>query len=520
MTTKITKETDLKTDSTDLIIPKEKESDVSNFIESIKNENTFEEANQIIYHTAMLAFEALAMRDPKLAADILEPFIHDQMILLSKTRSQEVLDALREGRKQGIKDMQILQDISDNEFKEYYRKIKTLDALFEISQHMIIGEVYSQKVDIFDNIIGVCFIVFPGNKIEKDLLTSLQKKIKPPIKLIIYQKDSDFDASHPSAKYMAEYFPNIKNIKDIQSVPIFSDEDAPKGYMLYGLSEKEKDNENNDVLKCQLRRLFQAKYPHIISEAILVKEREELQKQINNLKDNDIEKGELIKELKKLVYVDTLTGVPNRRRFEEEIKRHISHSKRANIDTSCSMEKAKNMYAFVLDIDHFKKFNDTYGHDVGDEVLKVVANTAAKECRDTDIFARCGGEEFYGILPETKEEGSFIVLERIREKIAAIDVAKVVRESSIERTVIIPESERITISIGAAKFIYNPNSPDKSDTPETLTARADFMLYRVKKTEVNGKTRNRVEIASSKIIEEDPEYVSKKVTEAIELLPR
>lgn len=165
--------------------------------------------------------------------------------------------------------------------------------------------------------------------------------------------------------------------------------------------------------------------------------------------------------LKNQAIRDPLTSLYNRRYFEEEVFNRILCAKTAREDYSVLM----------IDADHFKRVNDTYGHKVGDKVLIELAATAEKALRENDIVARYGGEEFVIYLDKVNADKAKIVAERLRESMAAIVVY------SDEG-----EEVRFTVSIGLS-------SSEVSDNVETLIKTADEALYRAKQT-----GRNRVEI--------------------------
>jgi diguanylate cyclase (GGDEF)-like protein len=128
----------------------------------------------------------------------------------------------------------------------------------------------------------------------------------------------------------------------------------------------------------------------------------------------------------------------------------------------------------LLDIDFFKKFNDTHGHDQGDRVLQAVGAAMKSVCRQYDLPCRYGGEEFVMILPETHAAGAVIVGERLRLAIEALVV----------------DNLKVTISIGAATF------PDLDLTrPEQLLEAADAALYKAKET-----GRNRLVSADASLL--------------------
>ena len=158
-----------------------------------------------------------------------------------------------------------------------------------------------------------------------------------------------------------------------------------------------------------------------------------------------------------MAYHDNLTGIYNRQYFNESISRTIH-------DLYTSKSSASLL---MLDLDFFKKVNDTYGHQVGDDVLITFTKTISKNIRNNDIFARWGGEEFVLLLNYTDEASAFKVAQTLREKIAAVDFA---------------EAGHITCSIGLSQF-------KATDSVDAWLARVDKALYAAKE---NG--RNRVEI--------------------------
>jgi two-component system cell cycle response regulator len=156
-------------------------------------------------------------------------------------------------------------------------------------------------------------------------------------------------------------------------------------------------------------------------------------------------------EIHRLTITDGLTHVANKRHFTDFLEREISRSAR----------HARPLSLVLLDVDHFKRVNDEYGHLAGDRVLHGIASVVAKQVRREELLARTGGEEFAIVLPETTIEEAALFSERIR--------------AEVERASFDYDGEplRATISLGAAAL-------EKGETLESLFARADSNLYRAK----------------------------------------
>jgi len=158
--------------------------------------------------------------------------------------------------------------------------------------------------------------------------------------------------------------------------------------------------------------------------------------------------------LEKLAITDYLTGVYNIRYFYNRLEEEFSRAERYNIPISCIM----------LDIDHFKRINDTYGHRVGDLVLRQFAQLIKKHSRKSDVFARYGGEEFIMLLPQTGIEGAEVEAERLKE------FTRIHRFKGIEK-------EKITSSMGIACWpVHN------IQTSDDLITFADQAIFRAKKS--------------------------------------
>ena len=168
-----------------------------------------------------------------------------------------------------------------------------------------------------------------------------------------------------------------------------------------------------------------------------------------------------LKSYENLAFIDHLTNLYNRRMFLELAEKKLNEAKRYK----------ESLSLIMLDIDHFKRINDTYGHEVGDVALRSLAEILRKNLRASDIVARWGGEEFVIILPKTTLEQAYNVAEKIR-KLVAIS------------TIDLPNGEKLklTVSLGVSSF------SGEEDLGE-LIRRADIALY-----EAKSKGRNRTEV--------------------------
>jgi diguanylate cyclase (GGDEF)-like protein len=167
-----------------------------------------------------------------------------------------------------------------------------------------------------------------------------------------------------------------------------------------------------------------------------------------------IEKARLFQQVQQLAVTDPLTGLYNRRYFFEVGQKEFRRARRTN----------RPLSVIMLDVDHFKSFNDTYGHLVGDRVLTALARQCQLAVRELDVVARYGGEEFVIMLPETSLDAAYSIAERIREVLAqmTIDIGD--------------QAVWVSVSFGVAEA--DDDCPDL----ETLFQRADKALYITKGT--------------------------------------
>lgn len=182
----------------------------------------------------------------------------------------------------------------------------------------------------------------------------------------------------------------------------------------------------------------------------------------DELRHKNRQMEELLAKVEFMAVTDPLTELFNRRRFETIFKKELRERKRYKQDIACMM----------IDVDHFKRINDLYGHEAGDSVLKDIAQILRRSMREVDTVARWGGEEFILVMPQTNRD---------RALEPATRVLHAVSERRFEQ---VPD-ERITISIGIAC------ARGETDTVERIIGAADRALYEAKR-----KGRNRIELAT------------------------
>lgn len=166
-----------------------------------------------------------------------------------------------------------------------------------------------------------------------------------------------------------------------------------------------------------------------------------------------------LRELEQAALVDELTRLANRRYFNRAINASLANFARHETPFG----------VLLLDIDHFKRFNDTYGHDVGDQVLQLVARTLTHSCRAYDTPVRWGGDEFAIISEKVTRKALYATAERIRAMITASFLKQEGKHLSV------------TVSIGAS--VVQPN-----DDADSILQRADGLLYQSKEAGRNGVT--------------------------------
>ena len=163
----------------------------------------------------------------------------------------------------------------------------------------------------------------------------------------------------------------------------------------------------------------------------------------------------LLDGMKEQASIDMLTGLYNRRFVQDYARKMLAIARR----------RKQPVGVMMLDLDHFKNFNDVYGHETGDCILRHFSKTVTEAIRETNLIARYGGEEFVVILPDTSAKSCVLVAERIRKAVMTMEVP-----SNTEKPL-----PQVTVSIGVAAF------PEHGETLEEVIQASDKALYESKR---------------------------------------
>lgn len=177
------------------------------------------------------------------------------------------------------------------------------------------------------------------------------------------------------------------------------------------------------------------------------------------------------RELEQLATVDFLTGVANRRAFEAIADHEIQRAHRHRLPLT----------VLALDLDHFKRFNDHYGHAGGDAVLQCFAEACRASLRREDTFARIGGEEFAALLPDTDEAAARVIAERLRRRVEALSPANCLQHKLPESVSQSPQPAPVPASAPAISVSIGIGCLRQDDDRFRLLTRADRALYGAKR---------------------------------------
>ncbi len=303
-----------------------------------------------------------------------------------------------------------------------------------------INEALAQKGTLSDADIDQIYSTYLSPSRVSDRIDNVGSRVADEIKQVLDMIDAAAGSATSYSESLADASEKLQGANDDDTLRVVV------GHLLAGAREMEA---NNKKLEARL--------------SVSRQEIEQLQQNLETVRTESL--------------TDPLTTLANRKFFDQEFSKAIAEAKQSNEPLSLLM----------TDIDHFKSFNDKFGHLTGDQVLRLVAISVKQNVKGQDIAARYGGEEFVIVLPKTALRSATTVADQIRR---AVMTKEFMKRSSGQRL------GRVTISIGVA--LLRP-----ADTPQSLIERADSCLYAAKR---NG--RNRV------ICETDPEADGGKTPKA------
>lgn len=318
---------------------------------------------------------------------------------------------------------------------------QAITSIFDMNELLkFVNDVIIGVMGVYHSTIALCS--GPNNKLKVQVSSIFDKKdlaiVSDYINCdIITQSSLEGHSMIDNNVNTSEYpFTKGRNIQSLICVPFFS-KGRPLGVVLIEHSIKDAfDDENMRLLE-------------VIAQQVSIA----------------IENARLYQQMHDLATHDALTGAYNRLYFNDKIIEEFNNA----------LDRGHDLSFIILDIDFFKKFNDTYGHLFGDLVLKTISKYIMKTLRKEDMFARYGGEEFVILMPYTSLEQAAEKAEEIREGVSKLIVSDRVISASV------------TISIGVSSY------PETSGRPQELVSMADDALYKAKES-----GRNRVCISKPK----------------------
>jgi diguanylate cyclase (GGDEF)-like protein len=338
-------------------------------------------------------------------------------------------------------------------------------------QNSLLGE----SLEALDHLI---YLQKSINLLSSEEISRVMAEKLPYILSVKYFSFFLFDKDRKKLRLMSHNHPELQNDLSIYQ----NDSPIMKEAMTSGRYLFEQDFASSRYFRGRRNKLFQSEFfvsiPLMIENEIIgVLNLNDNEKGFYNVGDLDfalsvsefvalsISNALLFETVEKLSVTDGLTGLDNHQHMQSLLKNEVIRCQRY----------ASSLSIIMMDIDHFKNVNDTYGHQKGDDILLDFATTMKKFCRSNDVAARYGGEEFILVLPETKVKGAFYIAERIREEMANQTFNHKGKDFNV------------TVSCGIAEFDSN-----LIKSPADIIKVADQALYKAKH-----EGRNRTVIGSS-----------------------
>lgn len=202
-----------------------------------------------------------------------------------------------------------------------------------------------------------------------------------------------------------------------------------------------------DEIKKMVGQLMQDTQRMVAENRKLEEKLQQSSQELTNMRED-------MQSLKQETMTDSLTGIPNRKAFDLELRSRAKEAVHKNLPLSMIM----------IDIDHFKTFNDTYGHAVGDQVLRLVSRTLSEGLKPTELLARYGGEEFTVLVPSMRMKDAEKLAEKLRQRIATKDIVNMTKNEKLGN---------LSISLGVAQL-------HPGESLSQFIERSDHALYKAK----------------------------------------
>jgi diguanylate cyclase (GGDEF)-like protein len=340
--------------------------------------------------------------------------------------------------------MRLFQERAANQFQIFYEASQQFITALHLPQVFDVLVSMVELLTSFSRIIAVTFNEHDSSGqivkikgVSPDLQEGYQFKLNSGIYSYVLQKLKlvnipDFQAVKEKYYRFASDETTPPNLRSLIIIPIVDNQSRPSGLL---------------SIESDAANLFQNDFEKILFTLV-------------GNASVAITRARLYRNMELLAITDGLTQLINHKHFQEQLAKELERTNRYK----------RPMALLLMDIDHFKTFNDTYGHPVGDLVLREIAQCIKQALRANDVAARYGGEEFTVIIPDNGPEGALAAAERIRKRVE-------------QRVIMSGQTQlRITISVGCASF------PAHAATQQELIDNADKALYYSKETGRNRST--------------------------------
>ena len=295
----------------------------------------------------------------------------------------------------------------------------------------VLARAEQDKLILTPNVYSVLYAHVSGTHPDLSRRIMAVEDDKQPLSLALCQELYDTYLSHNQEKaVVAEATTRLQGTMVDIAALISNSGVAQREYQQRLITKSDRLNDATRPDPAELKNMVQGL---IEDTKRMLADNQKLEQKLNHSAVEMQEMRDSIQNLKREALTDSLTGLANRKAFDIEVRGRASDV----------MDNGKALSLLMIDIDHFKQFNDTYGHQVGDQVLKLVSNALQSNVKPHEMVARFGGEEFTIVLPGSKLRDAEKIAEKLREKIALKDIVNQVKQENMGR---------LSVSIGVAQL--------------------------------------------------------------------